>query len=194
MEDCLEAVPPPRRLAEAGVKVLILDFDGVVTCVKVDWRYVRARLSEILGRRVTSILQLLREEFGTPTHRVVSSFVRYFEEKGLRDSRPTSFALKYIPAALNAGLRVWVATMQESGTADSFLRRWGLRKYLVGVLGRESFSCKAGMVRHVMMVEDVGDGDVLMIDDSLRNVAEVSALGVRCVACAARECIKLRRG
>jgi len=194
MEDCLEVVPPPEELVGAGVKVLILDFDGVLACVRVDWGYVRGRLSEVLGFRVASILKLLRESYGTPTHRVVSEFVKHFEEAGLRGSKPTSFATTYLPKAFEAGLRAYVATMQESGTAEEFLRRWGLRRYLTGVLGRESFSCKAEMVRHILRVEGVSGREVFMIDDSLRNVAEASGLGVRCVACVARECVNARRG
>jgi hypothetical protein len=50
-----------ERLGE--LDKIVLDFDGVITSLDIDWRALRQKISGILGREINSILEALRRYY-----------------------------------------------------------------------------------------------------------------------------------
>ncbi len=195
MEGDLEEVINECRIIELSLKynVIVLDFDGVMACVKIDWRHVKDVASKAIGRNVESLLKYFRESFGSPEFKFISSLVRCFEERALRYSKPTLLALRLPRIAASKGVRVYIATMQCSDTVHYFLSRFNLTPYINGILGREEFPSKFEMLKAIMNLEGVEGGNIVLIDDSVSNLLAAKSLGINVIRYRAPECLSPSR-
>ena len=68
------------------ISCVILDFDGVITNIDVDWDLLRERASNMTGALINSLLAFFDKYHGTDVFYMVSNEVELFEEKALEDA------------------------------------------------------------------------------------------------------------
>ena len=163
------------------IKVVVLDFDGVITFLDIDWGYVRSLASDAAGFEVGSLLDFWRDYFGSELFFRVSELVEDFEVEAARAAVPVSEVAELIREAAGRGVKVYVATMQSEASVIRFLRKHGLINYVTDVLSREDLPTKKDMLKHILEVEGVRPEEVVFVDDSEKNIASCRELGVRCV-------------
>jgi len=164
-----------------GIKVVVLDFDGVITNLSIDWKYVRSVASSTTGFEVRSLLDFWREYFGTELFFRVSKLVENFEFRAVQVAKPIHEVVKLIKYVAGRGVKVYIATMQSKASVNFFLEKYGLLSYVAGILTREDMSSKDEMLRHVLKIEGVKPEEVLFIDDSERNIKLCRELGAICI-------------
>jgi len=126
---------------------------------------------------VHSILDFWEEYFGTELFDVANRIVEdhgldaVWRAKPYGDVRP---ALERFRGTL------YLASMQSMKVLEIFLDKYSLRGYFKDVLSREGFGSKRSQLQFIIEREEAGS-DVILIDDSWRNVSECSKLGVRCI-------------
>ena len=158
-------------------RVLVLDFDGVVTRLEIDWSYVRAKVSETIGRRVDSLNAFWEESFGSSLFRKASALVEEYELQAVSKSR----AYEDVRQALKSfDGPVYLASMQSGKAIDVFLNKHFLRRFFKEVLGRERFGSKERQLLYIIAGEDEG-AEIVLVDDSKRNLEMCNKLGIRCI-------------
>jgi len=164
------------------IKVVVLDFDGVITFLDVDWGYVRSLASDAAGFEVGSLLDFWRDYFGSELFLFfrVSELVEDFEVEAARVAEPVPEVAELIRVAAGRGIKVYVATMQSEASVIYFLRKHGLLRYVADVLSREDLPTKREMLEHILKTEGVSPEEVVFVDDSERHIEACMELGVRC--------------
>jgi len=166
-----------------GRDVLILDFDGVVTRLDVDWARVREEASRLVGFRIDSLVRFFGDRFGTREFEVVDGFLKGYEMDAVLSARPYDD----VRAVLESfGGRAYIATMQSSEPVRAFLERHGLAALVREVVGREMFGRKEDQIRHIIGRE-AGARRFIFIDDSRAHVENCRRLGLNVT------CVLLRR-
>ena len=163
------------------IRVLVLDFDGVITFLRIDWGFVRYLASEVAGFEIRSLLDFWREYFGSDAFFRVSELVEGYEVKAAEVAEPVPEVTELIREAAGRGVKVYVATMQSEASVVLFLRKHGLINYVADVLSREDLPTKKDMLKHILEVEGVRPEEVVFVDDSEKNIVSCRELGVRCV-------------
>ena len=162
------------------IKVVVLDFDGVITFLDVDWGYVRSLASDAAGFEVGSLLDFWRDYFGSELFFRVSELVEDFEVEAARAAEPVPEVAELIREAAGRGIKVYVATMQSEASVIYFLRKHGLLRYVADVLSREDLPTKREMLEHILKTEGVSPEEVVFIDDSERHIRSCRELGIKC--------------
>ena len=168
-----------RKLAE--VKVLVLDFDGVITFLRIDWGLVRYLASEVAGFEIRSLLDFWRDYFGCEVFFRVSELVEGFEVEAAEVAEPVPEVADLIRKASRAGVKVYVATMQSEASVIRFLKKHGLLACVTDVLSREDLPTKKDMLKHILEIEGVKPEKVVFIDDSEKNIKYCAELGIKCI-------------
>jgi len=164
------------------IKVLVLDFDGVITPrINVDWEQVREEASRLAGFRITSLLEFYREFFDTSVFWRVSEFVKEHEISAAKESDLTPCMDELLKRASGSGVKVFIASMQAREPILNFLHKHGLEEYVTSILSREEFPGKWEMIRHILLETQVKPREILYVDDLERNIREGEKLGVKCL-------------
>ena len=161
------------------VKVLVLDFDGVITSLDLDWGRVKEEVSRAVGFRIVRLRRFWCEYFGTGLFRRVNELVKRYEVEALGRAEPFPEAASLILGACGRA-RIYIATLQPREPVAEFLERHGLRRCVAGILTREEFPNKKEMLRWVLENEGVEPRHVLFIDDSEDNIEQCRELGINC--------------
>jgi len=156
--------------------VLILDLDGVITSLNVDWTTVREEVSRRVGFRVESMLEFWEKYFNTELFNLANEIVERYEFESIIKAKPYD-DVKIAFQSFN-GL-IYLASMQSEKVLSIFLQKHGLRDYFKEVLGRERFGSKLRQVRYIIDKEDAGR--IIFVDDSRRNISSCQALGIKCI-------------
>ncbi len=157
--------------------IIALDFDGVITRLDVDWEKVREQVSRILGRKVSSLIELLESSFGTDLFYTLSSLVRTYEEESIERAVPFEDAVLFLKNAEH--VKVYIATMQPRDLVHRFMSRYGLLRYVHDILGRDEFGSKLNQLRFILDAEKIDPCTLMLIDDSYRNILYARLLGAR---------------
>jgi phosphoglycolate phosphatase-like HAD superfamily hydrolase len=158
-----------------GRDVLILDFDGVVTKLDVDWARVREEASRLVG--------FLGGHFGTREFEIVDGLLKGYEMNAALSARPYDD----VRAVLESfGGRAYIATMQSSEPVRAFLGRHGLAALVREVVGREMFGRKEDQIKYIIGRE-AGARRFIFVDDSRAHVENCRRLGLNVT------CVLLRR-
>jgi phosphoglycolate phosphatase-like HAD superfamily hydrolase len=118
-------------------KVIVLDFDGIITDLNVDWKLVYGELSQHFGYKIQSLIIFWKESFGTEAFNESSRLVEEYELKALSNARPYDDVEPFLKS-FNG--RKYVASLQSQKVLDLFLEKYGLKRYFTQVLGRETTS------------------------------------------------------
>ncbi|BDR92090.1 HAD family hydrolase [Vulcanisaeta souniana] len=153
---------------------LVLDFDGVITRLNIDWKSLREELSKYLGIRVVSINKLFEETYGTQTFWLAHEFVERHELEAVETSELNNGireVVTYFP-----GIK-YIATLQSERAVMKFLERYELLNTFREVLGRPRFASKEQELKYI--INTVSPGRVIFIDDSRQNIETCRGLGIK---------------
>ncbi|MEM2498473.1 MAG: hypothetical protein QXR81_08875 [Candidatus Nezhaarchaeales archaeon] len=156
--------------------VLILDFDGVITSLNIDWRRVREEVSRRVGFKVKSIIAFWEKYFGTELFNVANGIVEKYELEAVLNSKPyldVKQALEWFKGT------TYLASMQSERAISLFLDTYDLKKYFKEALSRNAFKSKIEQIRYVLDKEKWREKFIL-IDDSKRNVVSCQQPGLIC--------------
>jgi len=157
--------------------ILVLDFDGVITNLNIDWDMVRTEVSRAVGFKVDSILAFWENYFGNKLFGIVNEIVEKYElEAALRltpydDVKPALESFKGV---------AYLASMQSEKVTSLFLDRHDLRKYFREILGRIRFGSKTRQLEYVMSRERTCE-NVVLVDDSKRSIESCHKQGLSCI-------------
>jgi phosphoglycolate phosphatase-like HAD superfamily hydrolase len=154
--------------------VLILDFDGVITTLNIDWITVREEVSKSVGFRVESMLEFWERYFNTELFNLANKIVEKYEFESIMKAKPYD-DVKVALQSFN-GL-IYIASMQTEKILNIFLQKHGLKDYFKEVLGREKFGSKLRQVRYIIDKES-NARRIIFVDNSRRNILSCQALGI----------------
>jgi len=157
--------------------ILILDFDGVVANLNIDWNVLRAEVSRTVGFRVDSMLAFWKNYFGTELFDLANEIAERYELEAVLNVTPYNDVK---PALESFKGIAYVASMQSEKVIDFFLDRHDLKKYFIETLGRTRFGSKARQLQYIMAKERKKQ-KVVLIDDSKRNIESCHRHGLSCI-------------
>jgi phosphoglycolate phosphatase-like HAD superfamily hydrolase len=154
--------------------VLILDFDGVILNLNINWNVVLAEVSRTVGFKVDSMLVFWKDYFGTKLFDVANDIAERYELEVAANLTPYDDAK---PALESFKGTVYLASMQSEKVINFFLDKHDLKKYFREILGRSRFGSKARQLQYIMAKERTSE-KVVLIDDSKRNIEICNTLGL----------------
>lgn len=157
--------------------VLILDFDGVITSLNIDWRKVREEVSRRVGFKVESMIMFWENYFGTEMFEIANDIAEKYELEAVLNSRPYP---DIKPALESFKGTVYVASMQSEKAINLFLNTYDFKKYFKEVLSRNGFKSKIEQIQYVVDKEKEHK-KFIFIDDSKRNIENCQQLGLICI-------------
>jgi beta-phosphoglucomutase-like phosphatase (HAD superfamily) len=162
------------------IKIVALDFDGVITNLNVDWNYAIRLASQIAGYDIKSLLTFYETSHDTPIFYLVSREIEKIEREALKSAEPTPFLNEFLDKILKANVEVCLVSMQSDIVIKTFLRRHNLTHYFKEILTRERFSSKKTQVEYILNCLGVKPEEVLLVDDLKRSIEQCKKLGIRC--------------
>jgi HAD superfamily hydrolase (TIGR01509 family) len=162
------------------VKVIALDFDGVVTNLNIDWHSAIRLASSIVGYDIKSLLTFYEAKYGTPIFQTVSKRIEQLELEALKDAKLTPFIREFLQKLSEMHVETYVVSMQSALVVNRFLSEHDLTSYFKDIVTRESYLSKKAQVTCVLEKSGVYPEQVLLVDDSARNISKCKELGVTC--------------
>lgn len=163
-------------------KVLVLDFDGVLTPkIGVDWPRVKKEASKLVSIEIASLLEFYRSYSGTEAFEKVSNFVKKYEVEAASRAELTPCMDELLEKAAVNGVKIYVATMQAREPIQIFLRRYGLEKYVTKIVCREDFADKRSMLAFILKDAGASSKEAIFVDDMYRNIKQCLELGLICI-------------
>jgi FMN phosphatase YigB (HAD superfamily) len=162
------------------IRVVALDFDGVITNLNVDWNFAIRLASAISGCNIRSLLTFYEFSHGTASFQKVSSEMEKLELEALKRAEPTPFFREFLQEISATCSEMYVVSMQSAVVVEKFLREHDLRCLFREILTRERLPSKKAQIAYILDKSRVGPNEVLLVDDSKRNIAKCKELGVTC--------------
>ncbi len=141
--------------------ILILDLDGVITDLDIDWRIVYKRTSEIAGHDIEDIITFLEDCYGTVMFDLYSKII---EEQELKVIHKAQLFDDVKPAIKSFKGPVYIASMQSEKALNIFIDKYNLRPYLREVLPRDNFGAKRRQLKYIIDKESDKNNFVLVDD------------------------------
>ena len=160
-------------------KAIILDFDGVITRLDIDWVKIRKEASILIGEKIYSLNEFFERYFGTPKFRLVSQFIKKVELNALEKAVPYADVPEFM--TLTDVIPKYIASMQAEEAIMFFLSKHSMAQYFKGVLGRNSFGSKRAQLMHLIESTGLNPKDILYIDDSRRNIEVGKEFGLNSI-------------
>jgi len=157
--------------------ILVLDFDGVIADLNIDWHLLRAEVSRTVGFKVDSMLSFWENYFGTKLFYPANDIVERYELEAALNTAPYNDVK---PALESFKGIVYLASMQSEKVIDFFLDKYDLKKYFKETLGRTRFGSKARQLQYIMAKGRKCE-KVILIDDSKRNIESCHRQGLSCI-------------
>lgn len=171
-----------RDREDTRFRVLVLDFDGVLTPrIEVDWLLVKKEASKLVGIEIASLLDFYRSYFGTEAFEKVSNLVKKYEVKAVSKTELTPCMDELLEKAAEKGVKIYVATMQAREPIQIFLHRYGLEKYVTKIVCREDFADKRSMLAFILNDAGALPNEAIFVDDMYRNIKQCMELGLVCI-------------
>jgi HAD superfamily hydrolase (TIGR01509 family) len=157
--------------------ILILDFDGVITKLNIDWITLREEVSKKLGFRVESMLEFWEKYHNTELFNLANEIVEKYEFEEVGKAKLYDDVK---PALKTFNGTTYLASMQSERSLKIFLQKYDLKDYFKEVLGRERFGSKLRQVQYVIYREN-NARRIILVDDSRRNISNCKALGIKSI-------------
>jgi FMN phosphatase YigB (HAD superfamily) len=161
------------------VKIIALDFDGVVTNLNIDWNSAIRLASAIAGYDVKSLLTFFEASEGKPIFQTVSRQIEKLELEALKNAELTPFITDFLQKISEMHIDVYIVSMQSARVVKKFLGEHGLTRYFRDIITRERCPSKKAQVTCLLDNSGVRADEVLLVDDLLRNISKCQELGVR---------------
>jgi beta-phosphoglucomutase-like phosphatase (HAD superfamily) len=169
------------------VKVIALDFDGVITNLDVDWNSAIRLASTVTGYNIRSLLTFYESSHGTPIFQKVSAEIEKLELDALKNAEPTPFVKEFLQEISKSLRETYVVSMQTALVVERFLRHHGLACYFKEILTRERLPSRKTQIAYILEKSMVSPNEILLVDDSGENIAKCKELGVTCFYFARRQ-------
>jgi len=162
------------------VKIIALDFDGVVTNLDIDWNSAIRLASTITGYDVKSLITFYEASEGKPIFQTVSRQIEKLELEALKNAKLTPFITEFLQKISERHIDMYIVSMQSARVVKKFLGEHGLTCYFRDIITRERYPSKKAQVTYLLDNSGVRPDEVLLVDDSARNVSKCQELGVKC--------------
>jgi len=162
------------------IKVVALDFDGVVTNLNIDWKAAIRTASTIVGYDIKSLLTFYEASYGKPIFQTASKRIEQLELEALKDAKPKPFVKEFLQQLSERHVDTYMVSMQSALVVKKFLSENDLTPYVKDIVTREKYPSKKAQVAHVLEKSGVSPDQVLLVDDSARNISTCKELGVLC--------------
>lgn len=145
--------------------VIVLDFDGVLTRLDVDWADVKTKFHMTFGIDVQEISDFWQRNPGPDLFLEASHFVEKFELEAVQEA-PLYPDVKRLFEWFDG--TTYIASMQSRTCILRFLDRFSLESRIQRVLAREEFGTKQEELKHILAKEK--GNRMIFVDNSLSNV------------------------
>ena len=158
--------------------IYVLDFDGVITKLDIDWGRVRAEVSRVLGYPVDSLIDFFKSSFGSKRFFLVSKIVERYELDSVKKAEPYKDVSDFLSRIRSRP--IYIASMQSEKAIRTFLRKHSLSPYFKDILARERFGSKYRQLKFLINNLNLQPTNILLVDDSKRNISACKKLGLKC--------------
>jgi phosphoglycolate phosphatase-like HAD superfamily hydrolase len=169
-----------NSIALNEVKVLALDFDGVVTNLDIDWHAAIRLASTIVGYDIKSLITFYDVSYGKPVFQTVSEKMEQLELEAIKEAKLVPFIGEFLQELSEMRVETYIVSMQSAMVVEKFLSEHALTPYFKGIVTREKYPSKNAQVSYVIEKAGVCPNQVLLVDDSARNISKCKELGVVC--------------
>jgi HAD superfamily hydrolase (TIGR01509 family) len=169
-----------NNLEFTRIKAVALDFDGVMANLDLDWKVAIRQASEIAGYDIKSLITFYEKCFGTPLFQEISAKMEKLEMQALKTSPILPQVKETVEKLVERKADLYIVSMQSYLVIKTFLDQNGLAGYFKEIVTREKCPDKKAQVEYVLKTYNVNPSQLLLIDDSKRNIALCSELGISC--------------
>jgi phosphoglycolate phosphatase-like HAD superfamily hydrolase len=162
------------------VKAVALDFDGVITNLDIDWNAAIRQASSVVGHDIKSLLTFYEKYFGTSIFQKVSSEMEKIELEASRKAQVLPSVKEFLRKLSQKKVEAYVVSMQSLRVVKGFLDQHGLTGFLKGVVTRERCPSKKAQVECILKETGNRPEQILLVDDSNRNINLCKELNITC--------------
>jgi phosphoglycolate phosphatase-like HAD superfamily hydrolase len=162
------------------IKVVALDFDGVITSLDIDWKALIRQASALVGYDVKSLILFYEDNFGTPSFQKVSTEMEKIELEAIKKAPILPYAKESLRKLEKNQVDTYIVSMQSYQAVKEFLDQNRLTSYFRGIITRERCPGKKAQVECLIKEKGLSPSQVLLVDDSRRNITLCNELGVAC--------------
>jgi phosphoglycolate phosphatase-like HAD superfamily hydrolase len=160
--------------------VVALDFDGVITNLNIDWNAAIRQASGIVGYDVKSLITFYEAAYGKPIFHKVSTKMEKLEMQALKKAQLTPFLGDFLQKISESHIDMYIVSMQSAKVVETFFHQHGLIGYFREIVTREKCPSKKAQIAHILTEIGICPGEILLVDDSKRNITTCQAMGVIC--------------
>ncbi len=164
----------------AKIRAVALDFDGVIANLDLDWKAAIRQASAIAGYDIKSLITFYEQCFGTPLFQKISAEMEKLEIQALKTSPILPDAKEAIKKLAEKNVGLYIVSMQSNCVIKTFLDQNGLTSYFKDIVTREKCPGKKSQVEYVLKNYSITPSQLLLVDDSKRNITLCSKLGISC--------------
>ncbi len=161
--------------------VLVLDFDGVILSLDIDWPGLRQEISAALEIKIDTFASFFEENFGKSDFERVSELAKKVEFSAAEKAAPYPDVQPALELLRTREIKTYIASMQSIDVLNFFLQKQGISSYFVQVWGRESGGSKRFQLEQIKKIEQQDSHGLepkfVLIDDAKRNTVLASELG-----------------
>lgn len=162
------------------IKAVALDFDGVVTNLDVDWKDAIRRASKIAGYEVKSLNVFYENNGETGLFKKISDEIEKLELDAIKKTQPKPSIKEFLQKICAQKIKLFIVSMQSRKVVETFLNTHGLAGYFDGIITRDRCPSKRTQVECILKQTGIGAKEILLIDDSKKNVSTCKELGTVC--------------
>jgi HAD superfamily hydrolase (TIGR01509 family) len=163
------------------ISAAALDFDGVITSLDIDWKAAILNASAIAGYDVNSLLLFYDEQFGKPLFEKVSKAMEKLELEAINRAQLLPYVKEALDHMTEKGIDLYIVSMQTTRVINDFLLKHGLLSYFKDIVTREKIPSKKAQVTYVLKNHKIPPNQLMLIDDSIKNINTCSQLGIICI-------------
>ena len=163
-----------------SIKAVALDFDGVIANLDVDWNDAIRQASKIAGYNLKSLNLFYENNFCTPLFNKISGEMEKIELEAIKKSQPKPFVQQFLEKVCSTQCQVYIVSMQSQKVVQTFLEQHELARYFKEIITRERCPSKKAQVELISKQTGFSHEEILLVDDSKRNVSICKELGIVC--------------
>ena len=162
------------------IKVVALDFDGVITNLNVNWDAALHLASTAAGYNIENLIPFYEATYGTPVFQKASKLIEQLELEALKDAELAPYTVEFLEKLAELKVAIYIVSMQSMHVVKQFLNKHGLSAYISDVVTRDKCPSKKAQVLYVLEKSRVRPEQVLLVDDSAGNITNCKVLGISC--------------
>lgn len=155
-------------------KLILLDFDGVITNINIDWDSLRKIISAKLGFPISSFNHFFQHNFNSLEFDRVDKIVEQYELQAIKQSKPFDDVNSFLE---HISYPKFIVSMQSEKALLLFLKKYNLINYFIKIYGRHNFGSKKNQICNILSFTRDFD-EIILIDDSHENCLMASRMGL----------------